>query len=249
MYFSYCSHHHCQPQAGALALSIQGVSAIYPDTKQVALRNISMSIKQGSCMAVVGANGAGKSTLFKVIAHLLPISHGQMHVFGHPLGACHQRIAYLPQRSEIDWAFPMTVRELVMTGCYVNLGWLKRPGQQEQRATFQALEQLNILDLAQRQINQLSGGQQQRVLIARSLVQGAELLLLDEPLNAVDKTTREIVAKVLDDLKQQGKTVMVATHFIDQEQSFYDGAIYLKDGELVQGDISDGHQHSANCQH
>ena len=216
-----------------MALDVKGLVAGYSGEDRPALNGVSLSVPVGASIALVGSNGAGKSTLFKAISGLLPVRDGQVRIFGHRLGACHQRVVYLPQRSDIDWHFPMSVLDLVLTGRYVYLGWLKRPGQLDVESARSALQQLDIADLAHRQINKLSGGQQQRVLIARALAQNADLLLLDEPLNAVDAETRNTVNKVLGAIKAKGKTVIVATHYFDQEEGRYDGAIYLQDGEQV----------------
>ena len=232
---SYCSHRHSSVDVHAPALEARDVSVYYRDSAKPALKEFNALVAAGTALALVGANGAGKSTLFKAISGLMPVNSGTIRVFGHPLGACHHKVVYLPQRSEIDWLFPMTVEDLVLTGRYVYLGWLKNPGQKDKTIVQESLERLEIADLAKRQINQLSGGQQQRALIARALAQNADLFLLDEPLNAVDAATRQIVAEVLAHIKAQSKTVIVATHYYDQEEGIYDGAIYLKDGEEVLG--------------
>ena len=208
-----------------------GVS--YSSEDKLALKDFDISVPAGSSLALVGPNGAGKSTLFKAICGLLPVRAGSIQVFGHPLGACHHRVVYLPQRSEIDWHFPISVLDLVVMGRYVYLGWFKRPHKRDIDIARHALKEMNVLDLADRQISKLSGGQQQRVLIARALTQNADLLLLDEPLNAVDVTTRQTIADVLHKIKAQGKTVIVATHYYDQEEGRYDKAIYLKDGKQI----------------
>ena len=231
--FSYCGHHHTHIKDQALALEASDLCSGYPGESRIALKNISMAVPQGTCIALVGHNGAGKSTLLKVAAGLLPVRQGKIKIFGSSIGHQHQRVVYLPQRSEIDWQFPMSVDKLVMTGRYVHLGWLRAPGTEDKKVVRFAMEELGIEDLQDRQISQLSGGEQQRVLLARALAQDADLFLLDEPLNAIDAATRMIVAKVLKDLHKQGKTVIVATHFIDKLATEYDGAIYLSEGEQV----------------
>ena len=231
MKFPYCQHRHSSPDPKAPALQIQGLEVSYPSEEKPALKDFDISVPAGSSVALVGPNGAGKSTLFKAICGLLPIRTGSVRVFGHPLGACHHRVVYLPQRSEIDWYFPISVLDFVVMGRYVYLGWFAWAGKRDIEIGRDALKEMNVLDLADRQISKLSGGQQQRVLIARALAQNADLLLLDEPLNAVDVTTRRTVAEVLHKIKAQGKTVIVATHYYNQEEGRYDKAIYLKDGQ------------------
>ncbi|MBF0504529.1 MAG: ABC transporter ATP-binding protein [Candidatus Omnitrophica bacterium] len=235
MKFPYCSHSHSHPDPHAPALEIKGLGVSYLSEGKFALKDFDISIKAGSAMALVGPNGAGKSTLFKAICGLLPVRCGTIRVFGFPLGACHNRVVFLPQRSEIDWQFPLSVLDFVTMGRYVYLGWFFPCTKKDINIARDALKEMNVLDLAHRQISQLSGGQQQRVLIARALTQNADLLLLDEPLNAVDVTTRQTVGEVLQKIKAQGKTVIVATHYYDHEEGRYDGAIYLKDGKQISG--------------
>ena len=228
--------HRCrndQPGLGAPALEARALSARYPGTDILALSDVSLRAPAGSRIALVGANGAGKSTLLKAAAGLLPIAAGELRVFGQPVGSCHHRVAYLPQRGELDWRFPVSVRRLVLTGRYVHLGWLRRPTRQDEAAAAAALDRLGLATLADRQIAELSGGQQQRAMLARALAQDADLLLLDEPLNAVDAETRAIVGEVLDDLRRRGKTALVATHDLGRLETEYDGALYLSGGRPV----------------
>ncbi len=127
----------------------------------------------------------------------------------------------------------MTVSDLVMTGRYVHLGWLKRPRRLDREADRQGLQRLRIADLADRQIGEISGGQQQRTLLARAIVQGASLFLLDEPLNAVDESTRDIVDEVLVEEARRGCSVLAATHELGRLTESYDRAIYLREGRIT----------------
>jgi manganese/zinc/iron transport system ATP- binding protein len=218
---------------GAPALEARGLSSGYPGSAEPALRDVSLRVPVGARVALVGHNGAGKSTLLKAAAGLLPVLSGELRVYGQPVGACHHRVAYLPQRGEIDWRFPVTVERLVLTGRYVHLGWLRRPGRRDREIAAEALERMGLAGLADRQIGQLSGGQQQRALLARALAQDADLLLLDEPLTAVDAQTRDAVSGVLADLQAQGKTAVVATHDLGRLEAEFDGALYLSEGREV----------------
>lgn len=214
-------------------LEAHDVCVRYAGAERLALRKVSLTVERGTCVALVGPNGAGKSTLLKAIAGLLPLASGTLQVFGAPAGAFASRVAYLAQRSELDWSFPISVRRLVLTGRYPHLGWLRWPTREDWHKADDALARLYVSDLAERQIGELSGGQQQRVLLARALAQDADLLLLDEPLNAVDAATREVVSSVLHDLQRQGKTVIVATHDLDRLQTDFDDALFLVDGFSV----------------
>jgi manganese/zinc/iron transport system ATP- binding protein len=219
--------------ADAPALDIHQIAVAYPDGDRLALDGVSLDVPVGARVALVGPNGSGKSTLLKAIAGLLPLRAGEIRVFGRAVGACYHHVAYLPQRGEIDWRFPISVRRLVLTGRYVHLGWLRRPGPRDYAIADEMLARLGLAALAERQIGQLSGGQQQRALLARALAQEADLLLLDEPLNAVDAGTREVVARVLDSLRLQHKTFVVATHDLGRLEADFDRALYLSAGREV----------------
>jgi ABC-type Mn2+/Zn2+ transport system ATPase subunit len=226
----YGHRRHADAVPGAPALAARSVSAGYPGSAAPALREVSLRVPAGARIALVGPNGSGKSTLLKAVSGLLPVTSGEIGVYGNPVGACHHRVAYLPQRGEIDWRFPISLRRLVTTGRYVHLGWLKRPGRKDREVVSEVIEDLGLTPLAGRQIGQLSGGQQQRALLARALVQDGDLLLLDEPLNAVDAGTRETISKVLSELQRRGKTMVIATHDLASLASEFDGALYLREG-------------------
>lgn len=233
MNFPYSHRRHSDPVADAPALQLRGVSVEYPGTRRKALRNIDLCVPVGAQVALVGPNGAGKSTLLKAVAGLLPVREGTIAIYGNPVGACHHRVAYLPQRGEIDWRFPVSLRRLVLTGRYVHLGWFRRPTKADEAIAETMIAELGLSDLADRQIGQLSGGQQQRALLARALAQQADLLLLDEPLNAVDADTRAIISEVLKRLQSQGKTVVAATHDLGRLEADFDGAMYLAEGREI----------------
>jgi len=215
------------PAPDAPSLEVSGLSVRYPGATAPALQNVSLRVSPGTVVALVGPNGSGKSTLLKAAAGLLKPFGGAVRVFGLRPGACRERLAYLPQRSEIDWRFPISVRRLAATGRYVHLGWLRRPGRHDQGIVDAVLERLRLTDLAERQIGRLSGGQQQRALLARALAQQAPLLLLDEPFNAVDAETRAVILDVLAELRTRGTAVVVATHDHDRLPFQFDEAVEL----------------------
>jgi ABC-type Mn2+/Zn2+ transport system ATPase subunit len=177
-----------------------------------ALEDVTLRVPHGARVAVVGPNGAGKSTLFKALVGLLPLRQGRILIHGKPLGHHHDEVAYIPQREEIDWRFPVTVADVVMMGRYGRLGWFQRPGDQDRAVVRRCLEEMGIADLEQRSVGELSGGQQQRVFLARALAQEPHILLMDEPFTGVDLSTREASLALLDQLQAQGVTVMVSTH-------------------------------------
>jgi ABC-type Mn2+/Zn2+ transport system ATPase subunit len=191
-----------------------------------AIGDISFEVETGDSVAVVGPNGAGKSTLFKVIAGVLAANSGTVKISGHkPEG--HICIAYVPQRSEVDWDFPVSVADVVMMGRTGKLGMLRRPKQADWDYVDECLGLVGLEDLAGRQINELSGGQQQRMFIAQTLAQEAELLLLDEPFTGLDLTSQEEVFGILETLSQRGVTVMVATHDLGIAAERFDRVMLL----------------------
>lgn len=219
------------------------VWARYPNAASPALRGISLEAPAGSRVALVGPNGAGKSTILKAAVGLVPIISGTIEVCGSSFRASRRQVAYLPQVGEIDWRFPVTVEQLVLTGRYVHLGWLKRPGRTDRELTQTMLERLGLVDLRKRQIGSLSGGQRQRALLARALVQQADLLLLDEPFNAVDAASRSAILRVLDQLRLEQRTVLLATHDLDVDA---DLVVYLSEGQRVaEPDV----RHSEHVEH
>ncbi|MFO0915810.1 MAG: ABC transporter ATP-binding protein [Pirellulales bacterium] len=235
----YSGRGHRDPQAGQPAVQVEHLCVRYRKTSLDALSAVSLEVAVGQRVALVGPNGAGKSTLLKTLAGLVKPQSGRVALFGNPVGACHHRTAYLPQRTDLDWLSPMTVADLVMTGRYVHLGWLRWPGPADHVRVRRVLERMGIADLAERQIGELSGGQQQRTLLARALVQEASLFLLDEPLNAVDEATRDIVDDVLTQHTQSGGSVLVATHDLGRLAEWFDISVYLREGR-VQNILSHG---------
>ena len=229
----YRGRRHARRIAGEPALALRGVSSRYPGERRIALADIDLDAAAGTRIAIVGPNGAGKSTLLKVIAGLLPAVTGEIRLYGQPEAAFHHRVAYLPQRGDLDWSFPISVERLVLTGRYVHLGWLQRPSPADDEIVARVLRRLHLEPLADRLVGQLSGGQQQRVLLGRALAQDADLLLLDEPLNAVDAETREVMADLLEELRRDGTTVLVATHDIGRLDTGFDDALYLIEGRMA----------------
>ena len=229
----YSNGRHADPVDGAHALLTEALVVAYPGAHGPALRGVNVRVPCGTCTALVGPNGSGKSTLLKAVAGLLPVISGVVRVHGNPVGACHHRVAYLPQRGDIDWEFPISVERLVLTGRYVHLGWLRWPGRSDRDIAREAIERLGLTSIAGQQIGKLSGGQQQRALLARALAQEADLLLLDEPFNGVDARTQDTIYDAMRDLRGQGKTLVVATHDISRLGGAFDATVRLQGGELV----------------
>jgi len=216
--------------AGAEVLLVDGLRVGYNGAP--ALDGVSLAVPHGAQVAVVGPNGAGKSTLFKAIVGLLRPAAGRVLIHGRPPGDQADPVAYVPQREEVDWRFPVTVRDVVMMGRYGRLGPLKRPQPADREAVHRALGQLGIADLAGRPIGELSGGQQQRVFLARALAQEPHVLLLDEPFTGVDARAKEAVLELLADLRAQRLTVLVSTHDMETAAQRFE-LVALLNGRLV----------------
>jgi len=194
---------------------------------KAALQDVSFCVPVGTSAAVIGPNGAGKSTLFKALLGLLPLEKGNIAIHGLPLGHHKDCVAYIPQREEVDWRFPVLVADVVMMGRYGRLGWLRRPGKDDRAAVARSLELLGIEDLAQLPIGSLSGGQQQRVFLARAVVQEPHILLMDEPFTGVDISTQETMLSLFPRLKEQQVTVLVSTHDLQLAATRFDRVLLL----------------------
>jgi manganese/iron transport system ATP-binding protein len=191
-----------------------------------ALDDVSFELCVAEQVAVVGPNGAGKSTLFKVIAGVLNPTGGSVDVFGHDPGG-HICIAYVPQRSQVDWDFPVNVTDVVMMGRVGKMGLLRHPSARDRQIVQRALDVVNMSHLGKRQIGELSGGQQQRMFIARALAQEAELILMDEPLTGLDPNSQDGIFRVLNQLRQHSVTVMVAMHDLKLAAERFDRVMLL----------------------
>jgi len=198
------------PRAGSVAVRLTGVSAGYGD--RVALADVTLSITTGSLLAVIGPNGAGKSTLLKAIAGLLEPFSGTVEVLGGPPGREARRIAYVPQAEVVDWAFPVTVGDVVMMGRVPLIGVGRSAGSADRAAVASALETVGMTHAVERQVGALSGGQRRRVFLARAIAAQPDLYLLDEPVTGVDATTQEDLMDVLEVEARAGRTVVATTH-------------------------------------
>ncbi len=206
-------------------LELQHVTVAYNGRR--ALSDVTLQVPHGARVAVVGPNGAGKSTLFKALVGLLPLREGNILIHGQPLGAHHDCVAYVPQREEVDWSFPVTVADVVMMGRYGRLGWFKRPGRYDGDVVARSLEQMAIADLARQPIGELSGGQQRRVFLARALAQEPHILLMDEPFTGVDAATQETTMELLDRLRSETVTVLLSTHDLNLAAACFDQVMLL----------------------
>jgi len=214
-------------------LELEGVSAGYNGS--MVLQDLTFAVPHGERVAVVGPNGAGKSTLFKALVGLLPLRGGSIRIHGLPLGHHLDCVAYVPQREEVDWRFPVSVLDVVMMGRFGRTGWLRRPSAADRAASMDRLALMGIADLANHPIGDLSGGQQQRVFLARALAQEPHILLMDEPFTGVDVTTQETTLALLDELRRENVTVLVSTHDLDMAAQRFDEVLLLNHRLIAYG--------------
>ena len=211
-------------------LVLRGVTAGYAD--HPVLDDVDLTIPTGSLVGVIGPNGAGKSTLLKAILDMTPEMSGSVTLGGRPIDEQRDHIAYVPQREAVDWTFPITAAETVMMGRYRRIGWIRRPGAADRRAAHEALARVRLEEIADEQIGELSGGQQQRVFLARALVQEASVLLLDEPMTGVDQATEQLVIGLLRELRDEGTTILQATHDLESASEISDQLCFVN-GRVV----------------
>ncbi len=219
------------------AISVDDLTVAYGE--KPVLWDVDLTVPAGVLMAIVGPNGAGKSTLIKAILGLVPTAAGRVLVQGRPYQEQRRQVAYVPQRGSVDWDFPTSVLDVVMMGRYGELGWFRRPGRRERELSMAALEQVGMADLRHRQISQLSGGQQQRVFLARALVQDAAIYLMDEPFQGVDARTERAIVTVLQQLRAQGRTVVVVHHALQTVPGYFDWVTLLNVRVIASGPVEE----------
>lgn len=200
--------------------------------KKPVLEDISFCVPEGKLIGIIGPNGAGKSTLIKAILELIPSINGSVEIYGDSYKQNRKKVGYVPQRESVDWDFPTDALDVVTMGRYGHLGWFKRPGKKDTKIAMDCLEKVGMAQYANRQISQLSGGQQQRVFLARALAQDADLYFMDEPFVGVDAATEKAIITLLNNLKMQGKTVLVVHHDLNTVKEYFDW-IMLLNKELV----------------
>ncbi len=226
---AHCGHHH--------ELRVEHLRVRYRELR--ALDGISFATSCGACLALIGPNGAGKSTLLKAIAGLLPIESGKIFWRGTQVAKWSREIAYLPQRENVDWQFPVTVRGVVSMGRYPQAGWWRAFSPTDDAAIERALTAMDLLDLQHRQISALSGGQQQRVFLARALAQEAHVLLLDEPFSGLDHNSKASLAHTLRALTKEGRLVVASHHDLDTVRDIFDEALLLRQHGIAFGPVAE----------
>lgn len=216
------------------ALALSGITMRYGAANVV--EALDLEVPQGVMAAIVGPNGAGKSSLLKGALGLLPCE-GTARFFGRPLTGERARIAYVPQRSAVDWDFPARVIDVVMMGLYRQIGLFRFARAHHRARAEAAIARVGLTDFSGRQIGRLSGGQQQRVFLARALAQDADLYLLDEPFAGVDAATEETIVAVLRALVREGRTVLAVHHDLSTLAAYFDIALFMNVRRIAAGPV------------
>ncbi|MBN1516755.1 metal ABC transporter ATP-binding protein [Candidatus Sumerlaeota bacterium] len=220
-----------------LALDVADLTVAYHE--RPVLWDVDVQLPSGKMLAIVGPNGAGKSTFIKAVLGLLTPAAGRVLILGKPYPEQRHLVSYVPQRGSVDWDFPTTSLDVVIMGRYGRLGWFKRPGAEDRNRAIECLEKVGMADFARRQISQLSGGQQQRVFLARSLIQDAEVYFMDEPFAGVDAATERAIIQLMQELRAQGKTVIVVHHDLETLKEYFDWALLLNVRGVALGPVEE----------
>lgn len=206
-------------------IKVENVTVAY--RKKPVLQDISFTVPEGKLIGIIGPNGAGKSTLIKAILGLIPKASGSVSIYEKPYTKQRKLVGYVPQRGSVDWDFPTNALDVVLMGRYGHIGWFKRPSKKDVEYALECLDKVGMKEFANRQISQLSGGQQQRVFLARALAQDATVYLMDEPFVGVDAATEKAIISLLNELKEQGKTVLVVHHDLQTVKEYFDWVLLL----------------------
>lgn len=222
----------CVDDRTAITVSHLGVN--YRNVQ--ALQDVSFAARPGRITGIIGPNGAGKSTLIKAMLGLTLVNSGIVAYKGKPLINQLEQVAYVPQRTQIDWSYPATVWDVVLMGRVRKAGWFRRFSTVSRQIAATALERVGMSDYRDRSIGQLSGGQQQRVFLARALAEEAEVFCFDEPLAGIDKKTEVVIFNIFHELAEAGKTVLVVNHDLGEAITHFDDLILLNKEVIASGD-------------
>jgi manganese/zinc/iron transport system ATP- binding protein len=207
------------------ALTMTDVMVQFGET--VVLENVTASLAAGTLVGVVGPNGAGKSTLFNAIAGLVPLHQGEILVHGLPSAKVRGRLAYVPQKEDINWRFPLTAKEVVLLGRVHKSRRLKNSNSNDRNLVDECLHRVGMWELRNNLVSDLSGGQRQRVFVARALAQEADILMLDEAFSGVDFASQESLVGALRELRDEGKTILLATHDLTRLSERFDTVLCI----------------------
>lgn len=225
------------PDSATSPLSVTDLGVSYAKTP--VLWQVDYLLPSAGLTAIIGPNGAGKSTFIKACLGLVPLLSGDVRIFGKPLAHQRDQVSYMPQRSSLDWDFPVSALDVVTMGRYRKIGLLRSVKKQDRELARAALDRVGLIDFADRPIGQLSGGQQQRVLLARALTQEARLYFMDEPFAGVDAATESAIFDVLQQLEQEGRSVVVVHHDLQSVAANFDNILLLNARKIADGPVAE----------
>jgi manganese/zinc/iron transport system ATP- binding protein len=218
-------------------LAVSGLTVAYHE--KPVLWNVDYVAPEHGLIAVVGPNGAGKSTFIRAVLGLVPTLAGEVRIWGKPIARQRHLVAYVPQRTAVDWDFPTTALDVVAMGLYGRIGWLRPVRRRHLEEARACLAEVGLVDFADRQIGQLSGGQQQRVFLARALAQDAMLYLMDEPFAGVDAATERAIVTTLRELQARGRTVLCVHHDLQTAPDYFDHVLILNLRRIAAGPMAE----------
>jgi manganese/zinc/iron transport system ATP- binding protein len=204
--------------------------------KKPAIKGINLKIEPGNIIGIIGPNGAGKSTLLKGILGLLQKDTGEVKINGEDMGKVKNRIAYIPQKEQFDWDFPINVSDVVMMGRYPYISLFGIPSANDRKIVEASLKKIEMEEYSGTQIRNLSGGQQQRVFLARALAQQSDIYFLDEPFVGVDAKTEKAIFDLIKELKEKGKTILIVHHDLNKVREYFDKVILINQTLIAFGD-------------
>lgn len=216
-----------------LAVEVNNLQVAYE--RNVVLDNVSWQVKRGTLAGIIGPNGGGKSTFLKSLLGMVPITKGTVRVLDQSSRLARPQVAYLPQREEVDWNFPITCFDVVLQGRLVHLKWWQKPSTADYEKARDSLALVGMVDYASRAIGALSGGQKQRVFIARALAQEAKLIIMDEPATGLDAVAQHELLDLFQQLKKEGHTVIVTTHDLNCIAEGFDTVLGLNRQVILSG--------------
>lgn len=217
-------------------LKIDQLSVRYQ--KHIALDQVSLDIPLEGITGIVGPNGAGKSTLLKSICGLTQQFSGTILIDDQPFSQYRKKIAYVPQKRELNLDFPILVEEVVALGALAKKKWYERVNKKDYEKAYLLLKRFGLCGIAKKPISELSGGQQQRVFLARALMQNAEILLLDEPFTGLDVISEQLLIEELKKLACEGMGILIVHHDLESWKSYFDHLIILKNRLIAAGDFN-----------
>ncbi|MCX5923233.1 MAG: metal ABC transporter ATP-binding protein [Candidatus Dependentiae bacterium] len=220
-----------------IAISIKDLTVAYHE--KPVIWDLDFFVPEKTILGIVGPNGSGKTTLLKSILGIIKPTTGSIKIFDDAYNRKTHNIAYVPQKSSVDWSFPINVFDVVLMGRYGHFSFFSRPSRKDKEIAQKSLEMVNMQEFASRQISQLSGGQQQRVFLARALAQQADIFILDEPFAGIDIVSEKLILQILHDLKNEGKTIIVVHHDLTTVKKYFDWTFLMNIKHIALGPTQD----------